>query len=117
MKSPEDICTSLILHDEFSEEQSFQLAELFQKASAYESGKLTMKTINIRFPNCKISAIFPAVFPKLISANISYKILANLTEASFFGTILKGPTKPAHVLERGVNVLDINNMVYLTAQQ
>lgn len=57
------------------------------------------------------------IFPDLISANISYKILANLTEASSFGPILKGPTKPDHVLERGVNVEDITNMVYLTAQQ
>ena len=57
------------------------------------------------------------IFPDLMSANISYKILANLTEASCFGPILRGPSRPAHVLERGVKVEDITNMVYLTANQ
>ncbi|SMF66293.1 NADP-dependent malic enzyme [Pseudobacteriovorax antillogorgiicola] len=57
------------------------------------------------------------IFPDLMSANISYKLLANLTEASSFGPILRGPPMPAHVLERGARVEDIINMVYLTANQ
>ncbi len=57
------------------------------------------------------------IFPDLMSANISYKILANLTEARCFGPILLGPTAPAHVLERGASVEEIINMVYLTANQ
>ncbi|NRA65241.1 MAG: NADP-dependent malic enzyme [Pseudobacteriovorax sp.] len=57
------------------------------------------------------------IFPDLMSANISYKILANLTEAKSFGPILVGPSKPVHVLERGATVEDIVNMVYLTADQ
>ena len=57
------------------------------------------------------------IFPDLMSANISYKILANLTDASSFGPILRGPTKPAHVLERGASVEEVINMIYLTANQ
>ena len=57
------------------------------------------------------------IFPDLMSANISYKILANLTEASSFGPIIRGLKKPAHILERGAKVEDIMNMVYLTAYQ
>ena len=57
------------------------------------------------------------IFPDLMSANISYKILANLTEARSFGPILLGPSAPVHVLERGASVEDIINMAYLTANQ
>ena len=57
------------------------------------------------------------IFPDLMSANISYKLLGNLSEAVMTGPILLGPTAPAHVLERGARVEEIVNMIYLTAHQ
>lgn len=57
------------------------------------------------------------IFPDLMSANISYKILGNLTEAKGFGPILTGFEKPVHVLERGATVEEVINMIYLAADR
>ena len=50
------------------------------------------------------------IFPELQSANIAYKLLWRLADAEAIGPILLGLEKPVHVLQRGVEVMDIVNM-------
>ena len=50
------------------------------------------------------------IFPELQSANIAYKLLWRLADAEAIGPILLGMEKPVHVLQRGVEVMDIVNM-------
>jgi len=50
------------------------------------------------------------IFPELNSANIAYKLIWRLADAEAIGPILLGMGKPVHVLQRGVEVLDIVNM-------
>ncbi|MCP3959644.1 MAG: NADP-dependent malic enzyme [bacterium] len=50
------------------------------------------------------------IFPDLQSANIAYKLLWRLADAEAIGPILLGMEKPVHVLQRGVEVMDIVNM-------
>jgi len=56
------------------------------------------------------------VFPDLGSANISYKILTNITDATATGPVLVGVNKSAHVLQRGATVDEVIGMIYLAAQ-
>lgn len=70
------------------------------------------------FPFCKLMGRANVlVFPDLTSANIAYKLLCHLADATSTGPILVGARKPAHVLERGASVEDTINMIYLTANQ
>lgn len=58
------------------------------------------------------------IFPNLMAANISYKILSRMAGASCTGPVLIGGTEaPAHVLDRGASVTDITNLIYITARQ
>ncbi|RMH19388.1 MAG: NADP-dependent malic enzyme [Acidobacteria bacterium] len=50
------------------------------------------------------------IFPELQSANIAYKLLWRLADVEAIGPILMGMNKPVHVLQRGVEVIDIVNM-------
>ena len=50
------------------------------------------------------------VFPNLDSANIAYKLMARIGQATVIGPILMGMKKPVHVLQRGATVDDIYNM-------
>ena len=50
------------------------------------------------------------IFPELQSANIAYKLLWRLADVEAIGPILLGMEKPVHVLQRGVEVMDIVNM-------
>ena len=50
------------------------------------------------------------IFPELQSANIAYKLLWRLADVEAIGPILLGLDKPVHVLQRGVEVMDIVNM-------
>ncbi len=50
------------------------------------------------------------VFPNLDSANIAYKLLWRIGNASVIGPILMGMGKPVHVLQKGADVNDIVNM-------
>jgi len=50
------------------------------------------------------------VFPSLDSANIAYKLMARIGQATVIGPILMGMNKPVHVLQRGATVDDIYNM-------
>ena len=50
------------------------------------------------------------IFPELQSANIAYKLLWRLADCEAIGPVLLGMEKPVHVLQRGVEVMDIVNM-------
>jgi malate dehydrogenase (oxaloacetate-decarboxylating)(NADP+) len=50
------------------------------------------------------------IFPNLDSANIAYKLLARIGQATVVGPILMGMNKPIHILQRGATVDDIINM-------
>lgn len=51
------------------------------------------------------------IFPDLEAANIGYKLVWRLAKAEAIGPILMGINKPVHVLQRGVDVTDILNML------
>jgi len=50
------------------------------------------------------------IFPDLISANASYKLLSRIGGAETIGPILMGMSKPVHVLPRGAGVEEIVNI-------
>jgi malate dehydrogenase (oxaloacetate-decarboxylating)(NADP+) len=55
------------------------------------------------------------VFPNLEAANVSYKLLARLTDAQAIGPILLGVDAPIHVLQAGDDVEDIVAMAAVAA--
>lgn len=55
------------------------------------------------------------IFPDLESANIGYKLVWRLAKVEGIGPILMGINKPIHVLQRGVEVNDIVNMIAICA--
>lgn len=57
------------------------------------------------------------VFPGLESANIGYKLVQRLAKAEAIGPILQGMAAPINDLSRGCSVIDIVNMVAITANQ
>jgi malate dehydrogenase (oxaloacetate-decarboxylating)(NADP+) len=54
------------------------------------------------------------VFPNLEAANISYKLLAGLAGAQAIGPILLGMGGPVGVVQKGIEVQDVINMVAIT---
>ncbi|TKJ41091.1 NADP-dependent malic enzyme [candidate division LCP-89 bacterium B3_LCP] len=50
------------------------------------------------------------IFPDMQSGNIAYKLVGKLGGATAIGPILKGISKPVHVLQRGCSVDDIVNI-------
>ncbi|MDO6736711.1 NADP-dependent malic enzyme [Wenyingzhuangia sp. 2_MG-2023] len=50
------------------------------------------------------------IFPSLDAANISYKMIKELTDATSIGPILMGLNKPAHVVQLGASVEEIVNI-------
>ena len=55
------------------------------------------------------------IFPELNSANISYKLLAQLGNANAIGPILVPMNQPANIVPRTATVTEIVNMCVLTA--
>jgi malate dehydrogenase (oxaloacetate-decarboxylating)(NADP+) len=53
------------------------------------------------------------IFPDLNSANIAYKLLAQMGGAEAIGPILLGMARPIHVLQRGASAADILNLTAL----
>ncbi|MGY5355219.1 NADP-dependent malic enzyme [Wenyingzhuangia sp. IMCC45467] len=50
------------------------------------------------------------IFPSLDAANISYKMIKELTDATSIGPVLMGLNKPAHVVQLGASVEEIVNI-------
>jgi len=70
------------------------------------------------FPFCKLKGEANIlIFPDLNSANISYKLLINMSNAKAIGPILLGVNKPANVLQRSATVEEVIHMIYITADQ
>lgn len=60
------------------------------------------------------------IFPDLVSANTSYKLLARIGGAETIGPILMGMSKPVHVLQRGSEaeeIVDIAAIAVVDAQE
>jgi malate dehydrogenase (oxaloacetate-decarboxylating)(NADP+) len=55
------------------------------------------------------------IFPTLDAANAAYKLVWRLSDAEAIGPILMGVSKPVHILQRGVEVNDIVNMIAVCA--
>ena len=53
------------------------------------------------------------VFPTLTAANVSYKLLDELSDAEAIGPVLLGMRKPVNFLQRGATVDDVINLVTL----
>jgi malate dehydrogenase (oxaloacetate-decarboxylating)(NADP+) len=70
------------------------------------------------FPFCRLTGNANVlIFPNLASANIAYKMLANLAGAALIGPILNGMNKPANILQMSATTDEVINMIYMTAQQ
>jgi malate dehydrogenase (oxaloacetate-decarboxylating)(NADP+) len=50
------------------------------------------------------------IFPNLESANITYKLMKELYDATSIGPIMLGLKKPAHILQLGASVEEMVNM-------
>jgi malate dehydrogenase (oxaloacetate-decarboxylating)(NADP+) len=68
--------------------------------------------IENRYPFSAVKDANVLVFPSLESANIAYKLLANLGKAKAIGPILLGMGAPVHVLQTGD---DVNAIVQIAA--
>jgi malate dehydrogenase (oxaloacetate-decarboxylating)(NADP+) len=68
--------------------------------------------IESRYPFSSVKDANVLVFPSLESANIAYKLLANLGKAKAIGPILLGMGAPVHVLQTGD---DVNAIVQIAA--
>ena len=55
------------------------------------------------------------ICPDLSSGNIAYQLLKHLGNAEAIGPILVGMSKPAHILQRDVDVQDVVNMAVIAA--
>lgn len=63
-----------------------------------------------RYPFSQVKDANVLVFPSLESANVAYKLLARLGDATAIGPILLGMGAPVHVLQTGDQVADIVNI-------
>jgi malate dehydrogenase (oxaloacetate-decarboxylating)(NADP+) len=74
------------------------------------------KVLRDRFPFCRLGEISANVLicPNLSSANIAYKLLAQLGGAELVGPILVGMNLPMHVLQLNAEVTEIVNMAIIT---
>jgi malate dehydrogenase (oxaloacetate-decarboxylating)(NADP+) len=68
-----------------------------------------------RYPFSQVKDANVLVFPNLEAANVSYKLLARLTDAQAIGPILLGMDAPIHVLQAGDDVEDIVAMAAMAA--
>ena len=63
--------------------------------------------IDERYPFSQVKKANVLVFPNLGAANIAYKLLSRLTNATAIGPILLGMGAPIHVLQAGDDVEDV----------
>ena len=71
--------------------------------------------IEQRYPFSQVKDANVLVFPNLGAANIAYKLLARLTNATAIGPILLGLGAPIHVLQAGDAVEDIVSIAAVAA--
>ncbi|MAU13784.1 MAG: NADP-dependent malic enzyme [Anaerolineaceae bacterium] len=71
--------------------------------------------IEERYPFSQVKKANVLVFPSLDAANVSYKLLTRLTDATAIGPILLGVGAPIHVLQAGDDVEDIVAMAAVAA--
>jgi malate dehydrogenase (oxaloacetate-decarboxylating)(NADP+) len=70
------------------------------------------------FPFCSLTGDANVlIFPDLAAANIAYKLLAQIGQASLIGPILHGMQQPANVLQISATTDEVVNMLYVTAHQ
>lgn len=71
--------------------------------------------VDERYPFSRVKNANVLVFPNLSAANIAYKLLARLTDATAIGPILLGLGAPIHVLQAGDDVEDIVSIAAVAA--
>jgi len=69
---------------------------------------------NFPFSKLKGKAANTLIFPNLASANITHKIVKELTDYEVIGPVLNGMKKPVQVLTMGSAVNDIVNMIMVS---
>ncbi len=70
------------------------------------------------FPFCRLTGNANIlIFPDLASANIAYKMMAQIGDASLIGPILHGMKRPSNVLQISATTEEVVNMIYVTAHQ
>jgi malate dehydrogenase (oxaloacetate-decarboxylating)(NADP+) len=74
---------------------------------------LNLKMRAEKFPFSKLQGkkVNGLIYPNLESANISYKLIKELTKADSVGPIIMGLNKPVHLIQLGASVDEIVNMV------
>ncbi|MGB1283049.1 MAG: NADP-dependent malic enzyme [Polaribacter sp.] len=70
-------------------------------AKEFPFSKLNRKKVNV------------LIFPNLESANITYKLLKEIDDATSIGPVILGLSKPVHVLQLGASVDEMVNMAAL----
>ncbi len=73
---------------------------------------LNPKMLKEKFPFSKLNGkkVNALIFPGLESANISYKIMKEFSEAESIGPIIMGLKKPVHIIQLGASVDEIVNI-------
>jgi malate dehydrogenase (oxaloacetate-decarboxylating)(NADP+) len=76
---------------------------------------LNPELLNEKFPFTKLGSqsANTLIFPNLTSANISYKLIQEISGVDVIGPILMGTNKSAHILQLGSSVREIVNMATL----
>ena len=67
--------------------------------------------------NPVIGAADIILFPNIDAGNIAYKLVQRFAHADAFGPVLQGLAAPINDLSRGCFVMDIVNLVAITANQ
>jgi malate dehydrogenase (oxaloacetate-decarboxylating)(NADP+) len=73
------------------------------------------RIIEERYPFSRVKNANVLIFPNLGAANIAYKLLARLTNATAIGPILLGLGAPIHVVQAGDDVEDIVSIAAVAA--
>jgi len=73
---------------------------------------LNKELMEEKFPFSQIAGakVNSLIFPNLASANISYKIMKEVSKIASVGPIIMGLNKPVHILQLGASVDEIVNM-------